>query len=148
MLFTERKPCAILTHMPEGNIEAEIAKLEQQLAQKRQALETEGSHEQAPSDQELVHEAVGERIKEQQPSYQPAPTPAPASDTGASWQDPAIASQVQALVNTAFSDSLDKAIAEALKTHNPAIIDAFHDLLRDQLLGELVKRGKIQAPSS
>jgi hypothetical protein len=55
---------------------------------------------------------------------------------------------VQALVNTAFAESLDKAIGEAVKSHNPAIIDAFHDLLRDQLLDELLKRGKIQAASS
>ena len=131
--------------MAEG-LEQEITQLEEKLAEKRRALETAGTPaEQMPSHQEMVHEAVGEKIKEKAPTYQPAPTPkpAPSGSGGASWQDPAIAQQVQSLVNIAFTKSLDEAIGEAVKTENHAIIDAFHDLLRDQLLDELVSRGKL-----
>lgn len=131
--------------MAEG-LEQEIQQLERQLAEKRQALESTGTPaEQMPSHEKMVHEMVGEKIKEQMPSYQPAPTPkpAPSDSTGASWQDPAIAQQVQSLVNIAFTKSLDEAIGEAVKTQNPAIIDAFHDLLRDQLIDELLSRGKL-----
>lgn len=125
------------------SLEQEIAQLEQQLTAKRQALEEEGGTPEAmPSDRELVHHAVGERIQQQAPAYQPAPVP---SATGTpSWQDPAIAQQVQSLVNVAFAGSLDDAIARAINTHNAAIIDAFHDILRDQLYDELVKRGKLK----
>jgi len=131
--------------MAEG-VEQEIAQLEQQLAEKKRTLETEGGHEQVPTDRELLHEVVGERIQEKMPDYQPASTPAPSDDSGTGI-DPAIAQQVQTLVNTAFTGTLDEAIADAIKTQNPAIIDAFHDLLRDQLLDELIKRGKLQAPT-
>lgn len=128
------------------SLEQEITQLEEQLAKKRRALETAGTPaEQMPSHQEMVHEAVGEKIKEKAPTYQPAPTPGPtpSGSGGASWQDPVIAQQVQTLVNVAFTKGLDDAIGEAVKTGNHAIIDAFHDLLRDQLLDELVSRGKL-----
>ena len=131
--------------MAEG-LEQEISQLEQRLAEKRQALESAGTPgEQMPSHQEMVHEDVGEKIKEQMPSFQPSSAPTgSASDTdSAGWKDPAIAEQVQSLVNIAFTKSLDAAIGEAVKTRNAAIIDLFHDLLRDRLLDELVSRGKL-----
>jgi hypothetical protein len=127
-----------------SQLEQQIADLERQLESKRQELGGAPS-EQAPSDRELVHEHVGEQIKQQMPSYQPSPAPAPSatpSDDTASWQDPAIAQQVQELVNTAFTKSLDEAIGDAVKTGNAALIDAFHDLVRDRLIGELAARGK------
>ncbi|HXV26601.1 MAG TPA: hypothetical protein VD862_01025 [Candidatus Paceibacterota bacterium] len=124
--------------MENAQLEQQIADLEQELAAKRQALESGGT-ERMPSDEELVHRSVGEKIQQKMPSYQPAPQP---SGGTASWQDPAIAQQVQTLVNIAFSKGMDDAIAEAVKSGNAALIDAFHDLLRDQLVAELAKRGK------
>ena len=131
--------------MAEG-LEQEISQLEQKLAEKRRALESAGtSVEQMPSPREMVHEEVGEKIKEQLPSFQPSPAPTQqtSGSDDVSWKDPAIADQVQSLVNIAFTKSLDEAIGEAVKTRNAAIVDAFHDLLRDKLLGELVSRGKL-----
>jgi hypothetical protein len=130
--------------MENSQLEQQIASLEQELQSKRQELQ--GSDvEQMPTDQELVHQAVGEKIQQQMPSYQ---APAVPSDDGASsWKDPAIAQQVQELVNVAFTKGIDDAITEALKSGNPALVDAFHDLMRDQLVEELVKRGKLKPVS-
>jgi hypothetical protein len=133
-------------------LEQQIADLERALAEKRQELGG-ASSEQAPTDQELVHQHVGEKIQQQMPSYQPTPTPTSSDDSDdssdgtSSWQDPAIAQQVQALVTTAFAKSLDDAIGEAVKTGNAALIDAFHDLVRDRLISELVARGKFKPVS-
>ena len=126
--------------MENSQLEQQIAQLEQELAAKRRALESGGT-EQMPSDEELVHRSVGEKIQQKMPSYQPAPQQS-GGGAAASWQDPAIAQQVQSLVNIAFSKGMDDAIAEAVKSGNAALIDAFHDLLRDQLVAELAKRGK------
>lgn len=125
-----------------SQLEQQIADLERELAAKRQELGT-GSPEQVPSDRELVHRHVGEKIKQQVPTYQPTPAPS-AADGTASWQDPAVAQQVQALVNTAFAKGIDDAISDAVKTGNAALIDAFHDLVRDRLVDELVSRGKLK----
>jgi hypothetical protein len=131
--------------MSGSSLEQDIAQLEQELQAKRQELQG-GAAEQEPGDREVMHHAVGEKIKQHLPTYQSATPPAsgssPSDDTPA-WQNPAIASQVQTLVDTAFSKGLDDAIRDAIKTQNPAVIDAFHDVLRDQLLDELVRRGKL-----
>lgn len=136
--------------MAEGNpeiIQQQIADLERMLQAKRAEL---GGDTAAPYEHGEVHEAVGERIKQQMPAYQPAPSPAPAASASGgtpSWQDPVIAQQVQDLVNIAFTQSLDAAIGAAVKTGSAALIDAFHDLLRDQLVGELIARGKFKPVS-
>ena len=130
--------------MAEGTpeiIQQQIADLERMLQAKRAEL---GGDSTAPYEHAEVHQAVGEKIQQQMPSYQPVPAPLPGASGSAtpSWQDPVIAEQVQALVNVAFGEGLDAAVAAAVKTGNAAIIDAFHDLLRDQLIGELTARGK------
>ena len=141
--------CYTCVNMPEGNLEQDIANLEQQLAEKRQALETnEPSAEQGPSDHELVQKVIGEQIQKQMPSYQQAQAQPGDEDTDASWSDPALTEQVQSLVTIAFTKSLDEAIGEAVKTNNAALIDAFHDLLRDELLKELISRGKLKPPAT
>lgn len=78
------------------------------------------------------------------PSYQTAGPVRPTNTSVSSWQDPVLAGPVQGLVNVAFTQSLQKAIAEAVKTGNAALIDAFHDLLVDQLHQELLNRQKLK----
>lgn len=118
----------------------QIAALEQQLAQKRTEA---GADTSAPYERAEVHAAVGEQIKQVVPSYQPT---APATDAAdvPSYQDPAIASTVQDLVNVAFTQSIQQAITQAVASKNPAIVDALHDVLADQLHQELLNRHKIE----
>ena len=128
--MTEQQPTAL---------ESQIQELEQALATKRAELGTDSA---APYERAEVHAAVGEQIQQVVPTYQ-APVAAADPDLP-SWQDPALAETVQALVNVAFTQSLQEALAQALKSGNPALIDAFHDVLVDQLHQELLNRQKIQ----
>jgi len=130
--------------MAESNPEAvtqEIAELERRLREKRAELGTEQT---APYERAEVHQAVGERIRETVPDYQPkAAAPVPTSDTP-SWQDPALSDAVQQLVNVAFTQNLQAAIDQAVASGNPALIDALHDVLADELHQQLLERQKIQ----
>lgn len=137
--------------MPEAtthSLEQEIEKLQKQLTEKKTALgETQPAvPEQLPSDKELLRQVVGEQIQRHVPDYQPVPrpavpaTPAPSGSDSPSYLDPALQPQVQRLVAVAFSKGIEAAIKEAGQTQNAALIDAFHDVIVDQLFRELVKR--------
>lgn len=131
--------------MNEQNPEAvqrEIALLEEQLAAKRAEL---GQDIGAPYERTEVHAAIGERMGQE--GYAPA---APASGSTApsegtpSWQDPALASEIQVLVNTAFTKGVQAAVGDAVKTGNAALIDAFHDVLTDEMHRQLIERGQVR----
>ena len=121
-------------------MEQEIVRIEQDLANKREALR--GQNKELPPDKELLHSVVSEKIHPATPT--PAPVP---SGTGQSALavPPELHQKVQALVNVAFLKSIDEAIKEARATNNAALIDAFHDLLVDELYTHLVERGKLKA---
>lgn len=120
-------------------LENQIVQLERDLAQKRAEL---GMDAAAPIERDEVHAAIGNQIKQAVPTYQ-APA-VPSAQNVPSWQDPALAAQIQELVNIAFTQSLQDAIAQAVKTGNPALLDALHDVLVDQLHQELLNRQKLQ----
>ena len=133
--------CYTFFYMPEGNpdtIRSEIAALEERIAQKRAEL---GQDVTAPYEKLEVQAAVDEQIQEQVPSY--TASAVPASSGAPSWQDPALASDVQGLVTVAFTNGVAAAIAQAVASGNAALIDALHDVLADELHQELLKRGKI-----
>lgn len=142
--------------MPEGEIpnslEQEIAKIEQDLTSKREALERQkqtGAIPEMPHEKETLREIVGEKI---------APLPAPSAPTTPgvgvptgsigveppSYMSEELKAKVQELVNTAFSKTIDDAIKQARATNNAALIDAFHDALVDELYNYLVERGKLK----
>lgn len=125
-----------------SSIEQQIAALEQQLAAKRAEA---GADANAPYERAEVHAAVGEQIKEIMPSYPSTGSGQvqPASDVPG-YQDPAIAGTVQDLVNVAFTQGLQQAITQAVASNNPAVVDALHDVLADQLHQELLNRKKIE----
>src|SRR3989338_6639571 len=120
-----------------AKLEQEIANIEKELAQKRESLREQ--QQELPHDKELLHSVIREKI---QPATPQATTPPP-TDTPASAIPPELFQKVQALVNTAFLKSIDEAIQEAKATNNAALIDAFHDLLVDELFDHLVERGKL-----
>ena len=140
-----------------NNLEQEIAQIEQALAEKRSALKQQqesGELTDLPHDKEFLREIMHEKISsgggdtdQTLPHHgnasPPAPAPAPPTHQ-TTLQDPAGAAQIQELVNTAFNKSIDDAIKAVKATHNAALIDAFHDVLVDELYDHLVERGKLQ----
>ena len=118
-------------------VQAEIIDLERRLQEKRAE---QGGDAAAPYERSEVHAVVGEKIQQSLPSHQPAP------DTGGtqSWQDPALAGSVQQLVNVAFTQNVQAAIDQAIASGNPALIDALHDVLADELHAQLLERRKIE----
>lgn len=120
-------------------LEQEIASIEQELAQKREFLLEQ--QKELPPDKEVLHSVVKERIQQTAPVTTP---PAQSQTTPATPIPPELHQKVQALVNVAFTKSIDEAIKEAKATNNAALIDAFHDLLVDELYGHLIERGKLK----
>jgi hypothetical protein len=121
-------------------LQSEITELEKQLAAKRVEM---GADTTAPYERAEVHAAVGEKIQQVMPTYQ-APSALSSAGSVPNYQDPALAGPVQELVNVAFTQSLQQAIAQAVKSGNSALIDALHDVLVDQLHQELLNRQKLQ----
>ncbi len=122
-----------------SQLEQEIVQIEKDLATKRESLREQ--NKEMPHDKEILHSVVREKLNPAMPSPTPAPsTPAPSTTT----IPPELHQKVQALVNVAFMKSIDEAIKEARATNNAALIDAFHDLLVDELYQHLVERGKLK----
>ncbi len=123
-----------------GTVQQEIADLERRLQEKRAEL---GAESAAPYKRTEVREAVGERIQQAAPGYQVQPSGSPAGDVP-SWQDPRLADAVQDLVNVAFTQSVQTAIDKAVASGNPALLDALHDVLTDELHAQLLERQKVE----
>lgn len=122
------------------SLEQEIVQIEHELAAKREALREQ--NKELPHDKEILHSVMQEKLNPAMPAPVPAPsTPAPSTTT----IPPELHQKVQALVNVAFMKSIDEAVKEAKATNNAALIDAFHDLLVDELYAHLVERGKLKA---
>lgn len=134
------------------NAEQEIAELERVLEDKRAALGKQkeaGEIEKIPHEKEILREALREKIARtltSVPISQPGTTPTPSAKTGpASYLSDALRSKVDELVKVAFAKSLEEAISLAKATGNAALIDAFHDILVDELYSHLLEKGKIGA---
>ena len=132
-----------------GNIEQEIANLEQQLAEKKAGLEQQSAdtEQEVPHAKEILRQVVGEKIQQHLPAGLPAGRQAKPQqdDTTQSYADPELKDKIQELVSLAFNKSLEDGIKEATKSNNPALIDAFHDVLVDQLYDTLIERRKLEA---
>lgn len=136
-------------------LEQEIARIEQDLASKRSALEKQrqtGQIANMPHEKETLREVLGEKIGITQPSAPPlsqvpanpiTPTPSPVVEPPA-YLSPELKEKVQELVNIAFTQNLETAIKQARDMKNAALIDAFHDALVDELYNYLLERGKLQ----
>ena len=136
--------------MENPTIEQEIAAIEQKLAEKKAEL-----------NKQEVHSAVMEQMQE---ISVPVPTlPSVENDSINPNRDESgqkadtgnvgfgttnfsgdLKDKVQELVNLAFTKSIEEAVKAASKLNNPALIDAFHDVLVDQLYNTLIERGKLK----
>lgn len=132
-----------------ATIEHDIAELEKLLIEKKAALGQE------KSDKETLHEVVGEKIKEHVPEYFPSgkqnqsSLPSVQTPTSITTEPPSYLSQelkdkVREIINIVFLKNLEEGIKMAAKTGNPALMDAFHDILTDELYSQLIEKGKLQ----
>lgn len=139
-----------------SNLEQEIADIERRLAEKKAALQ-QSQDEQPIQEKDVLHEVVTEKAQEFVPGYQPSATPqaqlvppvannilpSPTSEPPSYLSDE-LKTKVQDLVNLAFTKGLAEAVKEVSKMNNAALLDAFHDVLVDQLYDVLVERGQLQ----
>lgn len=138
--------------------EQEIAQLERMLAEKKALLEQQqasGVPAEIPHDKEMIREIVKEKLAAtpgaQTPppqqativQQQPVPQPPPQAHDVSSYASDDLHAKVQELVELAFSKSLNEAIGLAKATQNAALIDAFHDVMVDELYDHLVETGKL-----
>src|SRR3990167_8643454 len=136
------------------SIEQEIAQLEKQLSEKKASLGRELAPDDSTYEKETLHKIIGKKLKQQVPpavgearqerQYQPI-SPKPKQDDNAlSYVLPELKDRVQELVNLVFNKSLDEGIKEVSRYNNPALIDAFHDVLVDELYNMLLERKKLE----
>ena len=135
--------------MENVSIEQQIAQLEQQIQEKKAALgqDQRSDQESIPSDKEVLHQVIGERIRQQVPTYYPqqrTQKPTNTDPNDPSYLTEELKDKVQELVNLVFTKSLEEGIKEATGSNNPALIDAFHDVLVDELYGALLERKKVE----
>ena len=130
--------------MPESTlstIEHDIAELEKTLQEKKSALEQE------KSEKEILHEIVGEKIQQHAPQYQPVPSlpqiQVPVAAEPPSYLSQELKDKIQEIVQIVFGKNLEEGIREAAKTGNIALIDAFHDILVDELYNQLIEKRKL-----
>lgn len=136
-----------------ATIEQEIAQLEKQLQEKRLRqladLGQQPEQKELPPDKEILRQVVGEKIQQHLSAqtgtsgYVPKITPQSKTDDHASYLTGELKDKVQELVNLVFQNSLEQGIKEVVKLNNPALIDAFHDVLVDQLYDTLLERKKV-----
>ena len=114
--------------------------LEQNIREVRRHMEMRHGSEVSVTP-EHVHEFVGERI--QQIQQEQSVWPSPHEDTPSYLEDH-IAPKAQELKDVALQKNLETAIRDAVNTHNPAIVKAFHDLITDELFQQLVDADKLE----
>ena len=141
---------------PTSTIEQDIAQLERQIQEKKAMLGHQAEtgklgekNELLPSpesEKEILRTVLGEKIQQQIPQYQPAISSAKAKSDGdlPSYLSQELKDKVQELVNIVFGTSLEDGIRAAVKENNPALIDAFHDILVDEFYNTLLERKKIE----
>lgn len=111
------------------NPEEEIRFLEQKILEKKKELGERDTRS-------LVSEALKEHAEKFAPSMpqaQSSAKPAPASDD--------LTRDVSLYVQSAFRDGIISAIKQVRQSHNPYLIDAFHDALVDRFSQDLIERG-------
>lgn len=133
--------------MENPTLEQEIADIERRLAEKKAELNKED-----------LRAAVKEQIQEKMPEYQlsvgqpaqsvPEPSPvapvmSPPAAQAPSYLSDELKDKIQELVNIAFNQSIEEAVKSVAKLNNSALLDAFHDVLVDQLYNTLIERGKL-----
>lgn len=133
-----------------STIEQDIVQLEKQLQEKKAALEQEHPgtmSQESVSEKEILRDIIGERIQRQAPLYQPAPASpsptAPPASEPPSYFSQELKDKIQEIIAIVFDKNLEEGIKEATRTGNASLIDAFHDILVDELYDALIAKKKL-----
>ncbi|MGC8776014.1 MAG: hypothetical protein ACP5QN_01735 [Minisyncoccia bacterium] len=116
-------------------IENDIKKLAEEV--KRIKIKAETNH---LSEQEIIKKSLSAMTpvaKKQSPNDQSATSPLPSYAKSFS---PEIQLEIEYLLHMAFNEGITKALIQAEKSNNPAVLDAFHDALAGKLYNELKQR--------
>jgi len=109
--------------------EHEIKYLEERILEKKKQLEDKNTREVVS---EVVKDHAMQITQAHGPVIPSAAQAQPVDDTKDS---------VAYLVQVAFSRGISEAVRQVRQTHNPHLIDAFHDALTDHFIVELSNRG-------
>lgn len=130
-----------MAEISSSTIEQDIAELERKLEEKKSALEHE------KSEKDVLHGLVGEKIQQHLPQYQlslpSATAPVPVATEPPSYLGQELKDKIQEIVKLVFEKNLEEGIKEAAKSGNMALIDAFHDILTDELYNQLIEKRKL-----
>ena len=126
-----------------STIEHDIVELERLLEEKKATLEHD------KSEKETLHEIVGEKIQEHAPNYAPSSPVTNAPVVPQSAEPPSYLSQdlkdkIHEIISIVFAKNLEEGIKEAARSGNMALIDAFHDILVDELYEQLLEKRKLE----
>ena len=110
-----------------GSPQEEIQYLEQKILEKKKALESTPHRD-----------IISETLKEHTATAVPI---APAPTASAMQADEPLSNDVAYLVQTAFQKGIAEAVDQVRRTHNPYLIDSFHDALVDKFLDEMKQKG-------
>ncbi len=122
-------------------VQQEITNIESDIAQQHSTEQRESAESLERSE---VHHVVGQKIYNDSTTPPLQPITQPQSGHQPSYLLPEFKDQVQTLITSAFTESIDKAIEQARASGNPGLIDAFHDALVDELYPILVERAKLR----
>jgi hypothetical protein len=124
-------------HIKYEAIEADIKKLAEEV--KRLKIKAETNH---LSEQEIIKKSLSAmvpiaQVQSQTQKKEPSDKPIPKYAESFS---PELQLEIEYLLHTAFTEGITKALADAQKSNNPAVLDAFHDALSGKLYEELKQR--------
>ncbi len=128
------------------NLEKQLQGIRSEIDQKKQELEPEQVEGEPISEKSILHNVIGEKLGKPSP-VDPTAVPAPAapvSDDIPSYKLPELKAGVEELVRLVFQKNIDTAIKEVKKKNDPALVDAFHDVLVDELYDRLVGEDKLK----
>lgn len=133
-----------MAEISQPTIEQDIAELERQLEEKKAALGQE------KTEKEVFKEILKERIDTHVPDSQELPSLPEVQAQQEELTPPSYLSEdqkakVREIVDIVLSKNLDEGI-KVLKSgnpFNPAVVDAFHDLVTDELYDKLIEKRKL-----
>ena len=107
--------------------EAEIQYLERKILEKKAELKEQDFRS-------VARDTIVSHIQKTMPA-------SPSTQIGASVVPANLTNTVDLLVKIVFEHGLQRGVSEARRTHNPYVIDAFHDALADNFIKELRAKG-------
>ena len=130
------------------NLEGQLQGIRSEIDQKKQELAPGQVEGESISEKTILHHIIGEKLGKPSPAViSDAQAQIPASNIEGethSYELPELKNKVDELVQLIFKKDIDTAIKEVKTKNDPALIDAFHDALVDELYDRLVSEDKLK----